>query len=200
MAFYQTTPGAVRRLYAARVPQPIVDICTGNGLFLAGGALRDIRIGEPVKDYDLFASEESVYTNAVEVFRAWGAVESRTAWTAAVPNASRPLQVQLIKEWYGWQKEVLDFFDFTMSQFSWDPTDNTGYEGYSAINDATERRLVYTSPVRAEASLGGPLQRTLKFARRGWTIENEELAKVVGHLAHLPYEVLLERFRDNGDS
>lgn len=96
-----------------------------NG-FVAGGCFKNILNGEKVKDFDIFFRNREDYTQAVNLYTGY-AKDDKLPWREAYKNAkvhafyndNTGMRVELNKSVFGEPKEVLDAFDFTITQFAY---------------------------------------------------------------------------------
>lgn len=159
-------------------------------LFVAGGAIRAILVGEPVKDIDIFTTSLDAIPHAVARYikelSPWGDwKEQQTPCTRTVTVANSPIPpVQFINNAaYESPEQCVNQFDFTVCQAAlWHNGD-----GWSSLctneflRDVADKRLVYTAPNRVEAP-GGSLWRAIKYIQRGYSITQMELARLVERL------------------
>jgi hypothetical protein len=168
-------------------------------LFVAGGAIRAAVAGEPVKDIDIFTTSTDSVPLAVSRYihefpSDAECVETKTPCTRTVATVVSDIPpVQFVNNVsYGSPGMCLMQFDFTVCQAAlWH--DGDGWRSICTdefIRDVADKRLVYTSPNRVEAP-GGSLWRAFKYARKGYSITQTELAKLVVRLNHS-----LEKFDD----
>ena len=96
-----------------------------NG-FVAGGCFKNIFNGEKVKDFDIFFRNREDYTQAVNLYTSY-VKDDKLPWREAYKNAkvhafyneNTGMRVELNKSVFGEPKEVLDAFDFTITQFAY---------------------------------------------------------------------------------
>ena len=96
-----------------------------NG-FVAGGCFKNIFNGEKVKDFDIFFRNLEDYTQAVNLYTSY-VKDDKLPWREAYKNAkvhafyneNTGMRVELNKSVFGEPKEVLDAFDFTITQFAY---------------------------------------------------------------------------------
>jgi len=95
--------------------------------------------------------------------------------------------VQFITRWtYNDPLRLLSEFDFTMAQaVVWFDKGRGTFTSACALTyyaDLAAKRLRYTEPTRDEDA-GGSTMRMLKFAKRGWSIAPEDLARVLSRMS-----------------
>lgn len=161
-------------------------------VFVGGGCLRDAILGDKPKDYDLF----STATSQTEV-RDYLKDKSMSYFTS--DNATsfyikgQPT-VQLITKWtYVDAQQMVEDFDFTVNQIGLVVIDNKPTVVYTDgfLDDIYTKTLTYTSPVRDE-NCAGSLMRMVKFLQRGYKIDKDNLAKLIGRLVSALPDVSLD--------
>lgn len=157
-------------------------------LFIAGGFIRAVLTNEDIKDVDVFTTDLSVVESAVAFLirqidhEGYRIIEKKTQNTITVEIDGFPVQfVNNIA--YASPLDCLDKFDFTICQAAmWSSDMEWHYHCYPAfLRDTMKKQLVYTAPERIEAP-GGSLWRATKFLHRGYSITQEEYAKLVVRL------------------
>lgn len=170
-------------------PQVAATLIHYPQLFVAGGFIRAVLAGEPVKDIDIFSTDLTVVDRAVDFclvpFNSWkGGEKRRTPYTITVDVVGQA-PIQFINNVaYATPEECVSRFDFTVCQAAiWRDIDGVWRSLCTPefIRDVADKRLVYTAPVRVEAP-GGSLWRAFKFAQRGYSISQQELARLVNRL------------------
>ena len=158
-------------------------------LFVAGGCIRAAVAGEEVKDIDIFTTDLAVVDKAVEFLltqrerRGGDAVERATPCTRTVVIDGLPVQF-INNVAYASPVQCIETFDFTICQAAFWHGTNGQWQSHSTPEfhrDVALKRLVYTAPDRAEAP-GGSLWRAFKYVRRGYSITQRELARLVVRL------------------
>jgi hypothetical protein len=98
--------------------------------------------------------------------------------------------IQLVTRFFApTSEDLVASFDFTICQFAaWlvkEPDRNVWhwdtYMPIEAFTDVMERKLVYTFPQRTE-DVGASLIRAFKFASRGFTIDDDNVAKLTARV------------------
>ena len=158
-------------------------------LFVAGGCIRAAVAGEEAKDIDIFTTDLAVVDKAVEFLltqrerRGNDAVERATPCTRTVVIDGLPVQF-INNAAYPSPFRCIETFDFTICQAAFWHDRNGQWQSNSTPEfhrDVACKRLVYTAPDRVEAP-GGSLWRIVKYVRRGYSISQGELARVVARL------------------
>ena len=182
----QRLPDDILKKVVEALPQEVKEVLfVFPQLFVAGGAIRSILAGEPVKDIDVFTTSLDVIPSAVQryimEFAPWGdwkKTETPCTTTISV-NEFSPVQFVNNIE-YASPEDCIKQFDFTICQaaiwkasIGWDSCCSPSF-----IRDVADKRLVYTAPDRVEAP-GGSLWRATKFLQRGYSITQSELARLV---------------------
>lgn len=186
----QRLPDDVLEKVVAALPAEVKEVLfVFPQLFVAGGAIRSILAGEPVKDIDIFTTSLPVVHLAVpryiqEVGPDADWKEHRTPCTRSITVVGDYPPVQFINNIaYESPEDCVRRFDFTICQAAIWRTESgwTSCCSPDFIRDVAAKRLVYTSPEREEAP-GGSLWRAIKFVQRGYSITQEELTKLIVRL------------------
>lgn len=153
-----------------------------HSAIIAGGALRDLFMGDKPKDIDLFVRSAGhaaeVVNHLVATTPDAGVTRTHNAVTIHSPWRRK---VQVITRWmYDTGYDVIESFDFTFCKAAlrYDDGGFTFSESSSFMEDARDRRLVYASPQRDEDAAGS-LVRVNRFLSRGYTIDSENFVKVL---------------------
>ena len=180
---------------------------SNGALCLAGGYIRDFMLGEEPKDIDIFGTCEGEVMHAVEQFD-WDQHYTKKTQANSVAfscwNGQKKTVQFVTRSYYADHDALIRSFDFTICQVcvfydglpirSW-----IGFctEGY--LHDFVERALVYTQPERDEDPAGS-LLRVVRFLKRGFTISEEELSKVLARMcaAIIPETELILRDKIQG--
>lgn len=152
-------------------------------LILGGGFIRSIAIGQQPKDIDLFANRSEFALTCADELR--GGRKMIVTDNAITLKSDDELPIQIITRWtYGNAADLLKSFDFTCCQAAmWYDSDGTGWMRCTPafLASIKTRRLCYTSPVRDEDA-SGSFSRALKFLAQGWTIDDYNMAAVLGRM------------------
>lgn len=185
----RSLPDETLRQVVGALPEEIKEVLFVHQreFFIAGGAIRAIIAGEPVKDIDIFTTSLDAVPQAIErylqEFTPWGCwKESKTPCTRTVTisNCAVP-PVQFVNNIaYESPEHCVRQFDFTICQAAlWHNGDEwCSLCSHEFLRDVAAKQLVYTSPDRLEAP-GGSLWRAFKYAQRGYSISQSELARIV---------------------
>lgn len=169
------------------LPEQVVRMLRMSGLFLAGGFIRAIVAGEKPSDIDIFSSSKeeaerwsSILASSLEK----GRHSTPNAITIPHPGGA----IQFITRWlFNTAYEVTNSFDFTIAQalVCYDKVLNkwVGMCSEEFYPNTEKKVLRYTSPMREEDAAGS-LLRVNKFLQRGYSISDEDLAKVVARVGH----------------
>ena len=160
-------------------------------LFVAGGFIRARLAGETPKDIDIFTTDLSIVDAAVDsyvelyhLYDTREVTQKKTPCTITVENGYHP-PVQFVNNVaYKSPEECIHQFDFTVCQATiWCDADDNWQSLCTPefIRDVAQKRLVYTAPNRVEAP-GGSLWRAFKYAQRGYSITQQELARLIERL------------------
>lgn len=182
------------------LPLPVVRMLRMSGLFLAGGFIRAVVAGEKPSDIDIFSPTVEVARRYAKILAASlgsnGAFESPNAITI---SKSEPT-VQFITRWlFNDPVSLINSFDFTVAQASIHYEKFLGKWVGLAVDefepDTRGKILRYTSPTREEDAAGS-LLRANKFIARGYTISDEDLAKVVARVGVAALEEKKQMFME----
>ena len=167
------------------LPEEVLELLRAdNGVYLAGGYIRAMLLEEEPKDIDLFFS----YTNLAFLYIYSSFLVNKGYSSFTTDNAitfrkqgCKP--IQFITRWGTMgPSQLLESFDFTIAQACvCNTVDNSGFTSVvsdSFYRDILLKKLVYTSPKRNEERAGSFL-RMLKFLKRGYTADDETIAKVI---------------------
>lgn len=200
----QRLPDDILEKVVAALPSEVKEVLyVFPQLFVAGGAIRAILAGEPVKDIDIFTTSLDAVSHAVpryiQEFSPWGDwKETQTPCTRTVTVKDIP-PVQFVNNVaYVSPEDCVRQFDFTVCQAAIWKTES-GWDSCcspSFIRDVADKRLVYTTPNRVEAP-GGSLWRAIKYAQRGYSITQMELAKLIERLVEGQRKIKVEHFKAN---
>jgi hypothetical protein len=139
-----------------------------KGPWLAGGAVRRLLIGDPLtSDFDFFFHDETQLNEFAKALKDKGAKETAKTEhqiTYSLTIEDKPRIIQLIKiGYYISPNEVLDSFDFTISQFLYDGTNL--YCGTHSLWDLARRRLALHKLTFGVATM----RRLIKYTKQGFT-------------------------------
>ena len=199
MTFELLTQDEITRVLSL-VPAPVLAQMQRENVVLAGGAIRDVLAGLPVKDIDIFChSEEQARRLATEV--STFVRHTTFAYTASI--GPLPIQYVFYKD-FTTAEDLVQQFDFRAccAGVYWQPYargpvmglwNGVAVEGFHA--DAVARVLTFMAQQKDAGKLTA-LRRALDFAQKGWTISNLELAGIVTHFApSLPADIVRGSFR-----
>lgn len=171
-----------------------------DGPWLAGGAVRRTLDRTPLdSDFDFFFKNEEQKNKFAEQLReedgAFQVFENEFNATYLMPAQIIPhdevpewnkgvtpeAKIQLIHfRYYNSAEEVIDSFDFTLSQFAYDGENI--YMADFAMWDVARRRLVPHKLTYATASV----RRLLKYSAQGFTVCNGAIANILEQVADRP--------------
>jgi hypothetical protein len=176
-----------------RLPKFVIDTLEyyGGKVIVAGGFLRSVIAGEPVKDIDLFVDNQITAENIVvdftreggrSVTRTANAITLRFSGDGVTATKHEP-PIQIITRWtYTKPEDVIASFDFTIAQAGlWFDGEWKGVCSKTFMVDLSLKQLVYTSPLRNE-DCAGSLCRVLKFVKRGYNIDTKNMSAVITRL------------------
>lgn len=167
------------------LPLPVTRMLRMSGLFLAGGFIRAVVAEEKPSDIDIFSSskeEAERWSSILASSLGKGRHSTPNAITISHPGGA----IQFITRWlFSLSSDVIKSFDFTIAQavvfYSKDAGAWLGYASDEFYPDTNGKILRYTSPTREEDAAGS-LLRVNKFLSRGYSISDEDLAKVVARV------------------
>ncbi len=189
MKFEELTRDEIYRVLA-HVPASVHNILKVDDVVLAGGVIRDTLAGLPVKDIDIFCHSEA---QAERLALRTSSFIRRTTFAFTAPlKGELPVQFVFYKDFVD-AKDLVRQFDFRAccAGIYWrcdiyrevGLSKPNGWEGIAVEGfrqDCQERVLRFMSQKKDENKLTA-LRRALDFARKGWTISNEELTAIVTH-------------------
>mgnify|MGYP001306427689 FL=1 len=166
-------------------------------LMVAGGFVRDFLTEARPKDVDIFAITKGVLEEAWEEF--WARTEKypfkkKTKNTVTFCSNDELPKVQFIdKCFYPTAQALIESFDFTICQSAiyWNGLQWVGVCTEAFWTDICDWTAHYTAPQREEDP-GASVLRMVKFARKGYEIPEDDIARVVGRF----YAVLSGRPED----
>lgn len=140
-----------------------------NGAWCAGGALRRTLIRQPLNsDFDFFfrsadelAEWEKKLPSTLSLVRE---TEHHKHWKGPVEGSGIPVEIQAIRfRYYGSAEEVIDSFDYTITQFALDG--ETLVTSPEALWDLGRKKLAIHKVTYPVATM----RRMLKYASQGYT-------------------------------
>jgi len=143
-----------------------------DGRWIAGGAIRDTLQGLPItSDIDYFVrnkeeKERFIQEMSIEHLRAEKISENdhNITWMVPIPKRDEKIKVQLIIiNYYETLEDVLDTFDFTITQFGYDGT--TLVCGEYSLWDLARRRLAIHKVTYGVSTV----RRMMKYMQKGFT-------------------------------
>lgn len=138
------------------------------GPWLAGGALRRTFIGQDLdSDFDFFFASEAQRDTFIAELIELGAKqvsknEHQQTYIVDAAGAERKVQCVCIR-YYAKPEDVIDSFDFTITQFAYDGTDVVC--GKYSLWDLGQRRLVLHKLTFGVATM----RRMIKYVKQGFT-------------------------------
>jgi hypothetical protein len=139
-----------------------------NDMWLAGGAIRRTLLGKELEsDFDLFFRSEDTLNRYAKLLLDKGAKktsETQHQLTYCIDIDSKPRLIQLIKiGYYLSPTEVIDSFDFTITQFALNGTDL--YCGKYSLWDLARKRLALHKLTFGVATM----RRMIKYTKQDFT-------------------------------
>jgi hypothetical protein len=164
-----------------KVPDAVRFQLKTNPVVLAGGVIRDTAAGLPVKDIDIFCHSaeqaEKLATEAASFVR-------KTLFAYSVTLDGVSVQYVFYKDFTD-AKDLISQFDFRaccagvyFSDGDFGEWRGVAVEGFHA--DCRDKVLRFMSQEKDAEKLTA-LRRALDFAKRGWTISNDEVTNILTH-------------------
>ncbi len=173
----------------------------GPRAVLAGGMVRSVVSGAPVHDIDIFV--QATADEARRIAHALAA-SAPVAETSIAFTVERPTPVQII---FGRPfhdvPDLLAGFDFTVCKAGiwWTPTRSWRSAAPQAFyDDLASLRLTYSGPPRDGIPWFNTLERVVKLARRGYTIDLPTLMRIARDVVEMEDEVRAGRGTLHGGS
>ena len=189
-----TAPLRERHLRAVLDLIPVAVVSTlrelGPRAVLAGGMIRSVVSGAPIRDIDIFVQATVAEARRIADALADGApvTETSIALTVELPT---PVQIIFGRPFYD-VADLLDGFDFTVCKAGiwWTPTRSWSSAAHQDFyDDLAALRLSYSGPPRDGIPWFNTLERVVKLAQRGYTIDIETLMRIARDLVHMEDEV-----------
>lgn len=154
---------------------------------VAGGAVSSAFLGQPPKDIDIFTdTRETALALAEELIKARGdegtVVVTPNSITIPCSRKDRPRPaLQVIIASHGPLREILEGFDFTICQGAiyYEDSNMAGLRSTTYFPDLMTKKLVYTSSEKGCYDPAGTLRRMVKFLGQGYTIDLDDVARIV---------------------
>lgn len=153
-----------------------------DSVILAGGSIRDIVIGKPVKDYDLWIQDNTngdcIINFIQERYDNCTLIRTNNSITISSPSFGVPIQI--ITRWtYNKTEDLLNQFDFNCCRWGCYYQD----DAYCVVDadwngDTYLRLLTYNPPIDRDEEQHGSLMRAFKLTRRGWRIKPETMLQL----------------------
>lgn len=155
-----------------------------EGPWLAGGAIRRTLSGQPLdSDFDLFFKNEEQMRATMASFECDPVSKSGTQATYLIPGLKphEHLTVQCVHfQFYNTVEELLDSFDFTVTQFATDGVQL--YCGEHALWDLARRRLAVNKVTFGTATV----RRLIKYTKQGFYACSGALADILEQVVQDP--------------
>lgn len=162
-----------------------------TGPWIAGGALRRTLLDEPLaSDVDYFFRDEAqkkAFNDAILEKGGWLISEKEHAATYGVKVDHDTVIVQAVTlAYYASLEDVLDSFDFTITQFGWDGKDLVC--GQFALWDLSRKRLALHKLTFGVSTV----RRLIKYTRQGFTACSGVLASILEETVANPQTIARE--------
>ena len=157
-----------------------------DGPWLAGGALRRTCKGQPLdSDFDFFFKNEEQYENFCKNVKQLGFEETAKNehnTTFAGTIAKKNVLVQAINiNFYDSIQDVLDSFDFTITQFGFDGSDL--YSGEYALWDLARNKLALHRLTFGVSTV----RRMIKYTKQGYTACQGTFVDILNSIVKNPH-------------
>jgi hypothetical protein len=167
------------------------------GLMLSGGAINSIITGTKVNDLDFYIKTDSQVAAATRFFSQYFKevpYVSTNAITFKRKSTSSPKRwtAQLITRFKGSCEEILDTFDFTITQGLFDFDSDVFVFGDRFFTDIAARKLVYLGKSRFPICA---MYRTKKYQERGYTVPGSTIMHIALSIVRLD----IKTYRDLKD-
>lgn len=168
------------------LPLEVVDVLKTLRVYLGGGFIRSVLNREEPKDIDLFIQDAIDAKLGAALLRDTYGYSLYTTNNAITLQKKGCKQIQFITRWkYTDAQEMIDSFDFTiaMAGIWYDLVDQEwkSVRHHDYYYDVYNKELVYLQPQREEERAGS-LLRMIKFLKRGYSISDNELSKVIARV------------------
>lgn len=144
--------------------------------YLAGGCVRGVFSGEPIKDFDIFFRDRDHFDACLERLKDGGDsptfTTTDTAWTHKHEDG---YFYQLICAEFGEPSDVIRKFDFTCCMGAFDPVFKAFTLDDLFLKHCAQRRLVFNANAAFPIC---SLWRAVKFIRRDWKLSGIEAIKL----------------------
>jgi hypothetical protein len=154
----------------------------GIKCWLAGGAIRDYFMGEPVKtDYDIFFPNEIEYEKTFMYFKA---KECEIIWESdnGCKIKYKDKKYDLIKKYFPDPQKAIEEFDFTVSMLAVD-TEKI-YFGDTTFIDLAKRQLMINKITHPASTLS----KAFRYYKKGFSMCLGEMKKVIESIQEMPKE------------
>lgn len=174
------------------------DLQLPDGVFIAGGAVRDSLIGEEPKDIDVFGTDPDFLQQFEHHNNLRDECDEMYTTTQSDSDQLRLItfyfkdepNIQTILDKHMELEELFDQFDFTINQFA---KKNDGfYARGDSVVDLYNRNLIFNN-IQSDYILN-LLNRVQKFIQKGYTLCSGQWLKLVERLDNMEMEEVEESF------
>lgn len=161
------------------------------GLMLAGGAITSTFSGQNINDLDFYAKDPSKSIEIRKFFETWfpygSPYVSKNAVTyqRKVDRSNKRFSVQYITRFEGSPEEIMDWFDFTITQGVYDFETEEFYFGERFLQDIARRKLVYCGKSQFPICA---MYRTKKYVAKGYTCPGSTIMHIALSITRLKIE------------
>jgi hypothetical protein len=166
----------------------ISDELSSLGLMLCGGAINSLFTGTKINDLDFYLRDASKKDAAIAFFTKWFdkgppyITENAYTFKRKSSASNKVWTVQLITRFTGTPQDILDTFDFTITQGIYDFAEKQFVFGDRFFQDVASRKIVYLGkshfPICA-------LYRTKKYQARGYELPGSTIMHIALSIVRL---------------
>ena len=183
----------IKQEISSRLPQGFLSILKGDNGILAGGCLRNIVSGKPVKDWDVFFVNKEDWEDFNDQMKPFEIQFTNSNLAKVNVRKFRIDDCNIDSIYYLHVQRleyVVDTFDFTINMLWYDPNDEEikGSLKYSAdeiISHIEDKRLIVGDNLWYRASFFRALKRYDRFRNEGYKIDEENIEKYKRYIAIL---------------
>lgn len=158
----------------------VLEELSNLGLMLCGGAINSVFTGSHINDLDFYIEDAARIQEALEFLSKWFPEKAFISDNAITlkrksEKSNKVWTVQLIKRFTGTPQEIMDSFDFTLTQGVYKFNEDEFYFGKRFLQDIMARKLVYLGkshfPICA-------MYRTKKYQARGYSLPGSTIMHI----------------------
>ena len=157
--------------------------------YLAGGALRAIFSGNKPKDYDIFCNSRVAFLDLYDKLNSDKSNKILFESDNAITYKHDSKTIQLISKVYGTQEDILNVFDMTICQCSYDFITEEFLLNDNFLYHLAAKRIIILPNLKYPFST---LFRVFKYQEKGFTISPVEIIKLILQCRNLKCETLTD--------